>query len=95
MFHELTHVPWTLSLPGAFDKKATVDFIGYYDSAVYADSKSGKNRKADWRNMQRNADNYAWYMLYRYWNGKDGTNGCQNDVWPPPPAKKKPNPVAF
>jgi hypothetical protein len=97
MLHELTHLKWTINRSGG-GPKGTNDFIGFFNSADQAGNPPGappEKRKADWRNGSRNADNYAWYALYSYWNHLPGgdSDTCKNDAWPAEP--KKPNPVAF
>ena len=91
MLHELTHLKWTLNLPSG----ANVDFIGFDKAADYAGQLKNGKRVHDWGNAKKNADNYAWYALYSYWNKFPGGNSdtCKNDAWPASPAK--PNPTAF
>jgi hypothetical protein len=54
MLHELCHLEWTLNI-------YKPDNIGFLQTA-------GKGRSPDWANAKGNANSYAWYALYSYWN---------------------------
>ncbi len=86
--HELFHLKWTKNI-------YQPDDIGFLKAATVAGTGSGSGRRPDWRSASNNADSYAQYALYSYWNKLPnwGSDTCKNDAWPADP--KKPNPTSF
>ncbi|KAH8590600.1 hypothetical protein B0O99DRAFT_691387 [Bisporella sp. PMI_857] len=86
VLHELTHLAWTINI-------WRVENRGFLNSAKTAGRNGGKD--PDWSSASNNADNFAWYALYSYWNRLDkwGSDTCNNDAWPE--GVKKPNKVDY
>ncbi|KAI1127399.1 hypothetical protein F5Y10DRAFT_242969 [Nemania abortiva] len=74
LIHEYMHVPWIRDMPGI------PDYTGYYNAANYA-------KRYPWNAFSANPDNYAWLVLYAYFNNNNV--GCGADVWPQ--GQDKPN----
>ncbi|KAI9669537.1 MAG: hypothetical protein M1817_004656 [Caeruleum heppii] len=71
MFHEWTHLPWTINLEAKkYDKIAVEN--KFDDIAALAN--------IGWRDARQNADSWAWMAAWTRWAGFPQCDGC--DLWP-------------